>query len=99
MKDRVFFTDKVEERKSFDVYFTDNGKPTEYFVRVVRDKKYWNYYLCHSECPDAMFMAGVAGVLGSLNPTVEEVLRDVEGFINEDGDKYISAYEKKFLCL
>ena len=95
MKDRVFFTDKVEERKSFDVCFYDTAsenKPAEYYIKVVETPGSWDSYLCHVECPYPLFVSR-----NSKEYTAGQVLDGIQGFINEYGDMYIDMYERKFL--
>ena len=100
MKDRVFFTDKTEERKVYNIYFkdtmkdfleTNGGAPAEYYVKMVETDRGWDYHLCHVEYPFLLYMGGCWGY------PLEQVFDKVEVFINDNGDEFIDLYGKKFL--
>ena len=94
----MFFTDRTEERKSYNIYFkntlnSDNwNKAPEYYVKVVETDRSWDYHLCHVEYPFCQYMGGCG-----KGYTREQVFKDVEIFINDFGDEFIDLFEKNFL--
>ena len=97
MKDKVFFTEKIVERKAFDVYFTDtmrvDSAPPEYYVKVIESEDSWQCFLAHKECPYLQLMT----YCPKKGNTAEQIIQDIQGFINDEGDRYIGYYESKFL--